>query len=85
MINVLGVDYNAYLVEPDTKKVDCLFTKTKEAKVQVWITADERRMPVMIKSAVFIGSFTGELIPPEQAKEESLKENKKQLIKKSNL
>ena len=27
-----------------------------------WVTADQRRIPVRVKSAVVIGSFTGELI-----------------------
>jgi len=38
-----------------------VFEKTKDAKIHIWVTADERRIPVRIKSKVAIGSFIGEL------------------------
>ena len=80
-IEVSGIEYDTYLVEPDTKKVSGLFVKSDDAKVQVWVTADKRHIPVKLKSKVFIGSFTGELVPLEEkaleeeiSKEEDLKE-----------
>jgi len=33
----------------------------KDGKVQVWLTADSRKMPVMMKTKVYIGSITAEL------------------------
>jgi len=57
--------YDTYVVEPDLRDVGGVFKKSKKAKVHIWVTADERRMPVKIKSKVIIGSFIGELVSVE--------------------
>jgi hypothetical protein len=54
--------YDTYLIEPEIKHVGGVFEKSKNAKIQVWVTADRRRMPVKIKSKVAVGSFVGELV-----------------------
>ncbi len=60
-IEVNGKDYETYLVEPDTKDLGGVFKKSDDARIQLWITADNRRIPVKIKSKVVVGSFVGEL------------------------
>lgn len=57
--------YDTYVVEPDLRDVGGVFRKSKNAKIHIWVTADERRLPVKIKSKVMIGSFTGELVSIE--------------------
>jgi len=57
--------YDTYLVEPDLEHIGGVFKKSKNAKLQVWVTADNRRIPVMIKSKVIVGSFVAELIKVE--------------------
>jgi hypothetical protein len=42
--------------------VNVVFEKSENAKIQIWVTADKRRMPVKIKSKVLVGSFVGELV-----------------------
>lgn len=54
--------YDTFLLEPEMKHVGGVFEKSKDSKIQLWVTADERRMPVKIKSKVVVGSFVGELI-----------------------
>lgn len=54
--------YDTYLMEPDLKDVGGVFKKSKNAKIQLWVTADNRRIPVKIKSKVAVGSFVGELV-----------------------
>jgi len=54
--------YDTFLVEPDLKDVSGVFEKSKDAKIQIWLTADEKRIPVKIASKVIVGSFVGELI-----------------------
>ena len=54
--------YDTYLIEPSLKDLEGVFEKSKKAKIQLWVTNDERRIPVKIKSKIVIGSFTGELI-----------------------
>ena len=58
--------YDTFLMEPDTKHVGGVFEKSRDAKIQVWITADERRIPVKIASKVAIGHFVGELVAVER-------------------
>jgi hypothetical protein len=54
--------YDTFLIEPEIEHVGGVFEKSKNAKIQVWVTADKRRMPVKIKSNVVVGSFVGELV-----------------------
>jgi hypothetical protein len=63
----LGIGtFDTYLMEPDLKEVGGVFKKSKNAKIRLWVTADNRRIPVKIKSKVVVGSFSGELIALEQ-------------------
>ncbi len=53
--------FDTFLVEPETKHVGGMFKKSPKAKLQVWITADERMIPVKVKSKVAVGHFSLEL------------------------
>lgn len=57
-----GSKYDTYLVEPEMNHVGGVFKESKGAKIQLWVTADERRIPVRIKSKVVVGHFIGELV-----------------------
>jgi hypothetical protein len=61
IIEINGTNYDTYLIEPEIGKVGGVFEPGKDATLQVWITADYRRIPVRIKSKVIIGSFIAEL------------------------
>jgi hypothetical protein len=67
-IKLNGKSYNTILVQPDLKHVEGVFNKSKDSKINIWVTADERRIPVKIKSKVIVGSFTGELVSVEGPK-----------------
>jgi hypothetical protein len=54
--------YDTYLIEPSLEHLEGVFEKSKKAKIQLWLTNDEHRIPVKLKSKIVIGSFTGELI-----------------------
>ena len=54
--------YDTYLIEPELKHIGGVFEKSKDAKIQLWVTADKRKIPVKIKSKVVVGSFVGELV-----------------------
>lgn len=54
--------YDTYLIEPEIEHIGGVFEKSKDAKIQLWVTADKRRIPVKIKSKVAVGSFVGELV-----------------------
>ena len=58
--------YDTYLVEPDLKQVGGVFKKKRDAKLQIWVSADKWRIPVRVKSQVAVGSFVAELISFEQ-------------------
>jgi Flp pilus assembly protein CpaB len=53
------------VVEPETLNIGGVFKKSKKSKLQFWITADERRIPVRIKSKVAVGHFIGDLVAVE--------------------
>ncbi len=63
--------FDTYKVEPSTEGIGGVFQKSKDAKLYIWLTADDRRLPVKVKSKVAVGSFVGELVsiegPPERS------------------
>ncbi len=65
-VDVSGRVYDTYLVEPDLEHIGGVFEQSRDAKLQIWVTADSRRMPVRIKSRVVVGSFVAELISATQ-------------------
>jgi len=61
--------YDTYLVEPELKHIGGVFEKSPNAKMEIWVTADDRRIPVRIKSKVRVGSFVAELMAPSVSSE----------------
>lgn len=57
-----GQQWDTWLVEPDLSQVQNVFEKNPDASVQIWVTADEQRLPVKFKSKIAVGSFTAELV-----------------------
>ncbi len=64
-VKVASGTYDAFLVEPELQHIRGVFKKSKDAKLQIWISADHRRIPVRIRSKVSVGSFVAELIAAE--------------------
>jgi hypothetical protein len=60
-VTVDKIAYDTFLVEPELKEIGGVFEKSKDAKLQIWVTADSRRIPVIIRSKVAVGSFVAEL------------------------
>ena len=61
-ISVNGKAYDTFLIEPQIEHISGVFKKSKRAKIQIWLTADNRRIPVRIKSKVVVGSFIADLV-----------------------
>jgi hypothetical protein len=61
-IKVKNIVYDTFLVEPDLEYLGGVFEKSKNAKLQVWVTADGASIPVRVKSEVLVGSFVAELV-----------------------
>lgn len=61
-ITVLKKTYDTFLLEPETRHIGGVFKRSKNPKIQLWVTTDKRRIPVKAKSEVIVGSFVGELI-----------------------
>ena len=61
-ITVPSGTYDTVLIEPDIEHIGGVFEKSKDAKIELWVSADENRIPVRLKSKVVVGSFVGELI-----------------------
>jgi len=54
--------FETYVLLPQIKHFSGVFKKSKNPNVRVWITADEKKIPVRIKVKVFIGSFIFDLV-----------------------
>jgi len=61
-IKVSGKSYNTILFEPIMEGVGGVFEKSKDAKLKIWVTDDNLRIPVRIKSKVVVGSFIADLV-----------------------
>ncbi len=59
-ISVKAGKFDCFLVEPQLRQPGIFISKGK--KLQVWLTADERRMPVLMRSEIFIGHVSAELV-----------------------
>ena len=68
-IKVKDTVYDTFLVEPDLEQLGGVFEKSRNAKLQIWVTADGASIPVRVKSEVLVGSFVAELVsitrPPQ--------------------
>ena len=64
-IRVRGTSYDTFVVEPNLEHIGGVFDKGKNAKVQMWVTADKACIPVRVKSELLLGSFVAELISVE--------------------
>jgi len=60
-IKVNGRKYDAFKLVPDIQDVGGVFEKSKDARMEIWCTADHRHIPVLLKSKVKVGSFKTEL------------------------
>jgi len=56
---------NTFLLEPNIEHIGGVFEKSKHAKIQIWVTADQRKIPVRLKSKVIVGSFYADLVSIE--------------------
>lgn len=61
-IEVDGKTYDTFLIEPETRHIGGVFKESEDPSIQIWITADHRRIPVRARSKVAVGSFLGELV-----------------------
>jgi Protein of unknown function (DUF3108) len=61
-IRVAGKTWDTFRIEPELRHVGGVFEKSPRAKIQLWVTADHRRLPVRLKSKVVVGSFVGDLV-----------------------
>lgn len=64
-ITVAAGTFETYKVQPETRDIGGVFKQSKHSKLYVWLTADDRKMPVKVKSKVAVGSFVGELVSVE--------------------
>jgi len=64
-----GHVWTAYLIEPDVRQAGGVFEKSKNGDLLLWISADERKIPVKVLSKVWVGSFTAELTAAPPASE----------------
>ncbi|MBU1002121.1 MAG: DUF3108 domain-containing protein [Proteobacteria bacterium] len=60
-IKVPAGTFDTFVVQPELQHIGGVFKKSKDAKLLIWVTADERLLPVRISSKVIVGRFYAEL------------------------
>ncbi len=61
-IRVPAGRFETRLVEPDMREVGGVFEESDDATLRIWVSDDDRRIPVRLSSKVAVGSFHAELI-----------------------
>lgn len=56
-----GRAWPAFLIEPDVRKAGGIFKKSNAPRFLLWISADDRKLPLKVVSKVWVGSFIVEL------------------------
>jgi hypothetical protein len=64
-VSVPAGTYETLVLEPDMKNVENVFSKKQRAKIRLWVTNDELRLLVQMKSEAVVGSFVAELVEIE--------------------
>ena len=64
-VKVKAGKFECYLLEPQLRESGLFIQKGK--KLQVWVTADERHMPVQMRCDIKLGSVTAELVKIRRA------------------
>lgn len=60
-VTVPAGTFETFVIQPDMKNLGGVFKKSKDASMTIWVTADDRCLPVKVKSKVVVGWFTAEL------------------------
>jgi hypothetical protein len=61
-VTVKAGTFDTFLMVPELEDIGGVFKKSENAKIELWVTADEKRIPVKLKSEVVVGSFSAELV-----------------------
>ncbi len=69
-VKVKAGKFDCFKVEPVLRGAGMFISKGK--KMEVWITADARRIPVLMRSEIFIGHVSAELVREKLAGPESV-------------
>lgn len=59
--------YDTFLVMPEMTHIRGVFEKSKGSGISLWVSADQRRIPIRIESRVAVGRFVGELVSDSAA------------------
>lgn len=69
-VTVPAGTYDCFVVKPELKHLGGVFKKSPDAELIIWVSADSRKIPVMISSKVVVGRFfavlTGASLPDLQ-------------------
>lgn len=60
-----GMTFDTLCLAPEMDHIGGVFKQSEGAKIYVWVTDDDRHIPVQIKSKIAIGHFIGELVSSE--------------------
>lgn len=60
-VEVKAGEFEAWIIEPELTHLGGVFEESPDAQMRIWVSADERRLPLIIESKVVIGRVYAEL------------------------
>jgi hypothetical protein len=64
-VKVPAGEFDAFLVEPELGRLGGVVKRSEAAAVQIWVSADERQIPVKVSGTAKLGSFSAVLVSVE--------------------
>jgi hypothetical protein len=61
-IALTGKDYDTLMVVPDMERLEGVVSRSDNPQLTVWLTADDRKIPVRLRSRVAVGYFVFDLV-----------------------
>lgn len=61
-VTCFNINYETYVIEPELIHFGGVFEISDKPTLRIWITTDDRRLPVRIQSKLIVGSIVGELV-----------------------
>lgn len=62
VIEINGNKYETYQINPDMERIESIAQRNESLNLKIWLTADEKKIPVKIQSRVGIISFIFEMV-----------------------
>ena len=64
-VKVPAGDFDAFLVQPEVRRLGGVFKRSETTSVQIWLASDERQIPLKVSGKAKLGTFSAILVSVE--------------------